>query len=409
MRGDRRGGVAEARLIEWVEDEARFDDLAEEWDRLADSQRFPFLRHSWLRSWWSAFGGQKRLAICTAWEGGELAGVFPLCRRAGYLEVMKNVHSPVYRPFARDEEALRAIVNAAVQAGGGFLLIAHLPGGDPATPMLVDALRARGMVTLVEPQHVSPIVRTNGSVEEYRRSRGRKMVKELARLRRRIEDEHDVVFSVVEPPADLDAQLHEGFRVEGSGWKGARRTAIAQASATETFYRSVARSFADTGRLRLSSISVAGQMIAFDLCLLDYARLWILKGGYDETFRRYAPGLLLTQAEVERSFELGLEAVELLGDDAGWKRKFADDARAHLMVHGYRRRPLPLARYAYRRFVRPRLRAARRVRGQRGLQSQSMSRLLSWLRRLFRPTDAGSPGQAEADRELAEASDEAAP
>jgi CelD/BcsL family acetyltransferase involved in cellulose biosynthesis len=108
-------------------------------------------------------------------------------------------------------------------------------------------------------------------------------------------------------------------------------------------------------------------MIAFDLCLVDKGRLWILKGGFDEAFRRYAPGLLLTLAGIERAQELGLEAVELLGDQAGWKAKFANDERAHWLVHSYRRRPVPLARYAYRRGVRPPLpRGYRRVRGARG-------------------------------------------
>jgi CelD/BcsL family acetyltransferase involved in cellulose biosynthesis len=348
-------------VIRWIEDSAGFDALAEQWDRVAEPHRFPFLRYAWLRCWWNAFGGDKRLAICTAWDGDELVGVFPLCRRGGNLEVMKNVHSPVYRPFARDPATLRALVNAAVEASGSFLLVAHLPDGDPAVPLLVESSRARGMLTLVERQHVSPVVRTNGGVEEYRQSLGRKTFKDLARLRRRLEEEHDdVVFSVAEPPDDLRAQLDESFAVEASGWKGARQTAIVHAAETAAFYRCIAESFTAAGRLRLSSISVGGRMIAFDLCLVDYDRLWILKGGYDEAFRRYAPGLLLTLAEVERCYELGLEAAELLGDDAEWKRKFSNDARAHLMVHGYRRRPLPLARYSYRRFVRPPLRRAHR-------------------------------------------------
>jgi CelD/BcsL family acetyltransferase involved in cellulose biosynthesis len=347
-------------VIEWIEDRARFDELAEQWDELAEREGFPFLRHEWFRCWWDAFGGGKCLAICTAWDGDELTGVFPLCRRAGQLEVMKNVHSPVYRPFARDPETLRALVDAAVEAGGGFLLVAHLPSGDPVASLLVEASRARGMVTLAERQHVSPIVRTDGTVDEYRRSLGRKTHKELARLRRRLEEEHDVVFSVVDAPERLNGQLEAGFAVEASGWKADRRTAIVLAPETEAFYRGIADSFYGAGRLRLSSISAGGKMIAFDLCVLDHGRLWILKGGYDEDFRRYAPGLLLTLAEIERSFELGLEAVELLGDNAEWKQKFANDARAHWLVHSYRRRPGPLTRYGYRRYVRPPLRRAHR-------------------------------------------------
>jgi CelD/BcsL family acetyltransferase involved in cellulose biosynthesis len=353
--------VARAPLIRWVEDEAGFDALAAPWDRLAEPFGCPFLRHDWFACWWQAFAGGKELAVCTAWDGEELAGVFPLCRRHGSLEVMKNVHSPVFRPFARDTGTLRALVDAAVGAEDGFLLVAHLPDDDPSIGLLVGAAQAAGNLSLLERQHVSPIVRLDGFAA------ARKTQKELARLRRRLEDEHEVTFSVVESPADLDEQLREGFRVEASGWKGVQHTAILHSPETTAFYRAVAERFAAAGRLRLSSITGGGGMVAFDLCLVDYGRLWVLKGGYDEAFRRYAPGLLLTLAEIERARELGLEAVELLGDEAEWKKKFANGARAHWMVHSYRRRPVPVARYGYRRFVRPPLRTAvRRVRGVRG-------------------------------------------
>src|SRR4051812_3908008 len=342
--------MAAARVIRWVEDEAGFQAVAEQWDRLAQAEAFPFLRHDWLRSWWDAFGGEKRLAVCTAWEEDELTGVFPLCRRGGRLEVMKNVHSPVYRPFARDEETLRAIVAAAVEAAGGFLLVAHLPDRDPSIAMLVDLARHSGGLTLLERLHTSPIVLTAGF------ELARKSEKELARLRRRLEEDHEVTFSVVETPADLPAQLTEGLKVEASGWKGASHTAILEAPETTTFYRLISERFAAAGRLRFSSISVGDRMIAFDLCLVDQGRLWVLKGGYDEEFRRYAPGLLLTLAEIERSKELGLEAVELLGDKADWKKKFANDSRAHWLLHSDLRPPGPVARFSYRRFVRPHLR-----------------------------------------------------
>src|SRR6185369_5086932 len=97
--------------------------------------------------------------------------------------------------------------------------------------------------------------------------------------------------------------------------KGASGTAIISDPRTETFYREVASSFAERDELRLSRVVLDGHWAAFDLCLL--------KTGYDERFRRLAPGLVMRLSIIERCFELGLEAHELLGDDTEWKRKFA--------------------------------------------------------------------------------------
>jgi hypothetical protein len=72
---------------------------------------------------------------------------------------------------------------------------------------------------------------------------------------------------------------------------------------------------------------------------------------------------MLTLAEIERSFELGLDALELLGGDEQWKTRFATSARAHVNAWSFARNPVPLTYSLYRR-VRPSLvRGYRRVSG----------------------------------------------
>jgi CelD/BcsL family acetyltransferase involved in cellulose biosynthesis len=90
-------------------------------------------------------------------------------------------------------------------------------------------------------------------------------------------------------------------------------------------------------------------VVAFDLALLHAGRLHLLKTGYDEALRSLSPGLALRRAVIERCFELGLEAHELLGDDMPWKRLFATSERRHRRFGTFGARPVPLARYAHRR------------------------------------------------------------
>jgi hypothetical protein len=66
--------------------------------------------------------------------------------------------------------------------------------------------------------------------------------------------------------------------------------------------------------------------------------------------------MVLLLLEIEHSFELGLEAVELLGGNEDYKLAFATSDRDHLRFRAYRRRPGSLARFAYRRWARPVLR-----------------------------------------------------
>jgi hypothetical protein len=69
---------------------------------------------------------------------------------------------------------------------------------------------------------------------------------------------------------------------------------------------------------------------------------------------------------VERCFELGLEAHELLGDDSEWKRKFATGERVHVDMLAYPHGPRGNVRRTYRARLRPVLkRAYRRLRPRR--------------------------------------------
>jgi CelD/BcsL family acetyltransferase involved in cellulose biosynthesis len=346
--------------VEWIDEPGRFDELRPEWERLAELGRLPFVRHAWFAAWWRAFGEGRHLQICALWNGSELTGVFPLAARGRSLEALANVHSPVFRPLARDGEALGRLAEAAVERAPGVLRVPELLAGDPAAEALAAAGRSAGRLTLVESGRLAPLVETTGELSGFLQAMDRKARKDLERRRRKLESEQQASFAPVAVPSDLERELTAGFDVEASGWKGERKTAVERAPSASAFYRRLAEEFAAEDRLRLSTISVEGRTIAFDYCLLDHGRLWILKGGYDEAFRRYAPGLLLTLAQIERAFELGLEAVELCGNVAPWKLRFATASRSLCSVLSYRPRPAPIARYAYRRAMRPHVRRAYR-------------------------------------------------
>ena len=350
---------------EWIDDPARFSELEERWEALVDNDPLPFSRHAWFAAWWKAFGAGRRLSICALWREGELAAVLPLWRRGRRLEAMANVHTPVFAPLARDAEALEVLLDEVLRVARAELALSAVPVEWPTLCALRSAAARAGRVCHEEPQHTSPIVETVGSYAAYR-SKMKSRWSSSERKARKMAREHDARFDLVSVPTALDEQLARGLRVEGSGWKGRKGTAIQSSADTLTFYRSIATSFARRGELRLSEIALDGEPVAFDLCLLSGARLYLLKTGYDESRHTLSPGLVLRQMVVERCFELGLEAHELLGDDSEWKRRFATGSRAQTSLRTYERRPVPLARYAYRRLARPVLQ-----RGYRALRERS--------------------------------------
>src|SRR5919106_421068 len=142
---------------------ASFEGLADEWDDLAlRTGAPPFARPGWIRAWWPAFG-KGELCILTSRRDGELSAVLPLGRHRGALRSCSNVHSPLFDGVCADNESLQEL--------------------------LATALR------------------------ETRRQ-------ELRRRRRRLAEQGEINFEVLDGTGDLEACLEEFFRLEASGWKG---------------------------------------------------------------------------------------------------------------------------------------------------------------------------------------------
>jgi CelD/BcsL family acetyltransferase involved in cellulose biosynthesis len=345
--------------IEWLGDPERFARLEADWDRMLAGDGLPFDIHAWYAAWYRAFGEQGSMRICLAWDADRLMAALPLVQRPRRsLAAMANVHTPVFRPVGRTDQAVRAVVDAALALGTNNVDLPALPFGDASLTVLRQAAAEAGRRHAIGSQHVSPIVATTGGYEDWRAASRPRWGAPLERFRRKMLREHQTELSVVQAPADLDAELARGFAVEASGWKGESGTAILSDERTITFYRAVAEAFAERGELRLSRIVIDGQWAAFDLCLLHDSRLYLLKTGYDERFRRLAPGLVMRLSIIERCFELGIAAHELLGDEAEWKRKFATGERAHVGFRAYERGLRGSVSYTYGSTARPLLKRA---------------------------------------------------
>jgi len=358
--------MTSATAVDWIADTQGFAALAGEWDALLPDDARPFDLHCWYAAWWDAFAGSSELAVCTLRRGGDLVGVMPLRRDGRALRSLTNGHSPVFRPLASDAEAMEGLMAEVTSQGVSRLELMSLPEDDPCVARLEAGVRNAPMKFLVELGYASPIVNTSGGFDEWRKESKPRWGAPLERFRRKMGRDHEAEFSIVEAPRDLEAELDDGFAVEASGWKGEAGTAIVSRPETETFYRRIAEVFHERDELRLSRIVLDGNTAAFDFCLLHRGRLYLLKTGFDERFRRLAPGLVMRLSIIERCFESGLDAHELLGEESDWKAKFATGKRAHVVMTVFPKGPTGSAKRLYKGTIRPVLKQGyRRLRPSR--------------------------------------------
>lgn len=323
--------------------------VGRDWDALADrAGASPFSRPGWIAAWEAAFS-DRPVHVLTVWEGEELVGALPFVKQRTAIVSPTNWHTPAFGPVAASEEAHAALAEALMRMRAPRVDLSFIDSEDPGIKSLREG--ARGMV-VERTATRSPYVPLEGDFAAYRAGLARKQRKELGRLARRLADEGAGEYVFDDGSERLDELLDEGFAVEGSGWKSESGTAIVSRPDTHRFYRDVARWAADRGTLLLAFLRLDGRPLAFDMCIEEGGACNVLKGGFDPEYRRFGPGMLLTEASIERAYAQGLASYELLGAEDEYKLAWTSSVRERLRFQAFA--PSPAGRVSHLAWTRGR-------------------------------------------------------
>jgi CelD/BcsL family acetyltransferase involved in cellulose biosynthesis len=302
--------------------------LAPEWDALADHVHAPpFLRPGWIAAWWRAFGSGE-LEIFTLRERGLLVGLLPLCRFRGAFRSPTNWHTPAFGLLAEPGKSPEFVQQILLNSGRARRI--SLGFVDPSSTDIQvwqSAAEAQRFRVLTRTQSRSACVELDEDWDVYERGLSRNLRGGLRRSLRRLRETGKVSFEIADGRDGLDRLLTEGFRIESSGWKAARGTAILSRSEVEGFYRNVAAWAAERGWLRLAFLRLDKRPLAFEFAIEDRGVYYALKSGFDPAYRVFSPGKLLIHRTLKEASSAGLVRYEMAGIEEyklGWANAFRD-------------------------------------------------------------------------------------
>jgi len=310
------------------------EELTAEWDELADRVGAePWARPGWVGAWWSAFGtGSLRIIIVR--KGDLLVGVLPLAEDQGVVRSTSNWHTPGFALLAEPDE-LGRLAQAVVERRPRRVWMAFVDPDEAGMAAVRAAAGSSGYRTLERTLERSPYIPIEGDWEGYCETLGRKLLSELRRRRRRLEEEGQFIFEVVDGGERLPELLDEGFAVEAAGWKSERNSAISSRPETLAFYRAVAQWAAERGLLKLAFLRLDGRAIAFDYCIEDGWIHYLLKTGFDPSYGKFAPGMILRYEMLARAFSTGIRSYEFLGADEPWKLQWTETTRRRTVFQAF--------------------------------------------------------------------------
>jgi len=274
----------------------------EAWEALAAdaAEPNPFFERRLVIDGVDALAASGVALLVAADPGGDWIGAFPVTveRRLGLLrlaEAWRHHYSYLGTPLVADgrvDQFAEELV-AALGSGGHFdhLMVRRCSVGPVLEAIEGAVAGERGIDILFERQFERGAYRGREPERELDWIKGKKR-SELRRQRRKLGEELGTEIEVVDRP-DTAAAVDDFLALEGSGWKGEQGTALASQDGSADLFRRMCDSFAAAGRLQIRALRAGERNLAMTCDLASGPTLFGFKSAYDESLRRYSPGVQL--------------------------------------------------------------------------------------------------------------------
>lgn len=299
-----------------------------------------FLEPEWVLPWLEAFDKRPR-ALFAYQDGKARAAAIFVAERLGPSETGPRVLRPpgmgvsdyldVLLPEERGtaQAAVDVLLDWLLETGGWELLdLPNLPAEYPTAALVGRAASKRGLRSLRLAGHARPYVELKGGWAGYLAARPQKLRYNLRARRRQLNALGELRYHRASDPAQVAGLLPRAEALHARRWRGQyTSTPFSSLPAAGRFYAQAAPRMAARGLLELSYVELDGWMLAFSLNFRHGKRLYYYLPAFEPEYARYAPATELLAHLIERSYEDGIEELDLMLGDEAYKSQWASGTR----------------------------------------------------------------------------------
>jgi len=290
-----------------------FDSLAASWDDLHHILRWQstFLLPGWLKVWWQVFGEGSELYLFDVKQGKNIIGIAPLMVKDDKASFIGSADVCDYMDFVvapgKERPFFTALLDKLKKDGIREINLESLRHDSTAMTCLVDLAKSEGYEVTVTRENVSLDLDLLPTWEEYLHTLTPKQRRETGRRFRRLEEEGDINYRVVEnaePEAlDIFFRLLRKSREDKAAFMTAQM---------ESFFRSLADTMSEAKLLRFGILEISGKPVAAVMCFDYNDRVYLYNSGYDPEYGYLSVGLMSKLLSIKDSIERGRKVYDFL-------------------------------------------------------------------------------------------------
>jgi CelD/BcsL family acetyltransferase involved in cellulose biosynthesis len=310
-RAPLREAIGDTRVNAALPDADGFGPLtavaAGQWRALAETAIEPngYYLPDWALAVNASARGRTGVSALTALNGAaSLIGLMPVIpiRRAYTIPLPALASAQPYGTLctplldrAAAQDAAAQLIAAARKTGARALILRDVALDGAAMQAFEAVLRQHDLRPRVLQSRLRACLDATREADELlREALGAKKLKELRRQRHRLADHGVVRFEIARTREQVAVALEIFLRLEASGWKGQRGTALMQDEGDAGFIRRGAPALAASGQCEIVTLYAGDTPVAAAIVLRHQDRAFYFKLGIDERFAKFSPGVPLT-------------------------------------------------------------------------------------------------------------------
>lgn len=184
-------------------------------------------------------------------------------------------------------------------------------------------------IFLKYPGDKSPYLKMTGDWDEFLSTKSSNFRYTLKRKEKTLKKAGEISVRWYQSVSELDDLYRDILEVEKTSWKISANMSISQSEIEQNYYKYLLPYLADENVLFANVLYLNNSPIAYSLCYMFKGRVGQIKTSFNDAYNKLSPGLIVNKHAIKKSFEIGAQEFDFLGDVMPHKVHWTSLVRKH--------------------------------------------------------------------------------